>query len=234
MNEEKLALIFDVGTQATRALVFDTKGNPVLIVKQQGKLYISDSNQQAEADCDSIWRDMCKVSLQAKEQLGERWKNIAAVSVTSIRNSLVFLDKEGKPSRKAIFWLDKREVECPDKLPLFNRILYGIAGMKEVVNVQRRTCYTNWVRVNEPDVWANTAKIVMPSAYYTFKLTGRLADSKAGQAAKFPYDYRHRTWMSPRGLTFPVFGTPVDRMCELEEPCTIIGKITAQGAQERG
>lgn len=63
MNEEKLALIFDVGTQATRALVFDTKGNPVLIVKQQGKLYISDSNQQAEADCDSIWRDMCKVSL---------------------------------------------------------------------------------------------------------------------------------------------------------------------------
>lgn len=234
MKGKELALIFDVGTQATRALVFDTSGNLVLKVKQSGELYISDSNQQAEADCESIWRDMCKVSMRAKERLGERWSDIVAVSVTSIRNSLVFLDKDCKPSRKAIFWLDKREVDCPDKLPLFNRILYGIAGMKEVVNVQRRTSYTNWVRVNEPEVWANTAKIVMPSAFYTYKLTGRLADSKAGQAAKFPYDYRHRTWMSPRGLTFPVFGTPVDRMCELVEPCTVIGNITAKAAAESG
>ena len=157
MKEEKLALIFDVGTQATRALVFDTKGDPVLIVKQAGKLYISDGDQRAEADCVSVWRDICKVSLEAKEKLGGRWNNIVAVSVTSIRNSLVFLDDQGEPTRKAIFWLDKREVDCPDKLPLFNRILYGIVGMKEVVNVQRRTCYTNWVRVNEPDVWEKTA-----------------------------------------------------------------------------
>ena len=131
MKGTELALIFDVGTQATRALVFDTRGNPVLIVKKQGELYISDGSQRAEADCESIWRDMCSVSMQAKEKLGERWKDIVAVSVTSIRNSLVFLDKDCKPSRKAIFWLDKREVECPDKLPLFNRILYGIAGMRK-------------------------------------------------------------------------------------------------------
>ena len=234
MKEEKLALIFDVGTQATRALVFDTKGDPVLIVKQAGKLYISDGDQRAEADCVSVWRDICKVSLEAKEKLGGRWNNIVAVSVTSIRNSLVFLDKDGEPTRKAIFWLDKREVDCPDKLPLFNRILYGIAGMKEVVDVQRRTCYTNWVRVNEPDVWEKTAKIVMPASYYTFKLCGKLVDSKAGQAAKFPYDYRKREWMSPRGLTFPVFGTPLEKMGGLAEPCTVIGKVTAEAAAECG
>ena len=111
MKEEKLALIFDVGTQATRALVFDTKGDPVLIVKQAGKLYISDGDQRAEADCVSVWRDICKVSLEAKEKLGGRWNNIVAVSVTSIRNSLVFLDKDGEPTRKSIFWLDKREVD---------------------------------------------------------------------------------------------------------------------------
>ena len=234
MKGKELALIFDVGTQATRALVFDTAGDLVFVAKQNGELYISSGDQRAEADCESIWHDMCKVSLQAKEKLGERWKDIVAVSVTSIRNSLVFVDKEGVPTRPAIFWLDKREVDCPDKLPLFNRILYGIAGMKEVVSVQRRTCYTNWVRVNEPEVWQKTAKIVMPAAYYTFKLTGELADSKAGQAAKFPYDYRKRNWMSPRGLTFPVFGTPVEKMGKIIEPCTVIGAVTARAAAECG
>ena len=102
MKGTELALIFDVGTQATRALVFDTRGNPVLIVKKQGELYISDGSQQAEADCESIWRDMCSVSMQAKEKLGERWKDIVAVSVTSIRNSLVFLDKDRKSSKKPL------------------------------------------------------------------------------------------------------------------------------------
>ena len=51
MKGTELALIFDVGTQATRALVFNTRGEPVLIVKQPGKLYISDADQRAEADC---------------------------------------------------------------------------------------------------------------------------------------------------------------------------------------
>lgn len=231
---DKLSLIFDVGTQATRALIFDAQGNLVLVVKQSDELYISDSNQYAEKDCDKIWDNICKVSKEAKSKMGERWNHIVAVSVTSVRNSLVFLDKDCKPTRKAILWLDKREVDCPDKIPLFYRILYGIVGMKEVATVQRRTCYTNWVRVKQPDVWAKTDKVVMPAAYYTYKLTGKLIDSKAGQAAKFPYDYRHRRWMSKYAVNYPVFGCPREKMCDLAEPCTVEGYITQQASYESG
>ena len=42
MKGKELALIFDVGTQATRALVFDTAGDLVFVAKQNGELYISD------------------------------------------------------------------------------------------------------------------------------------------------------------------------------------------------
>ena len=40
--------------------------------------------------------------------------------------------------------------------------------------------------------------------------------------------------MSPRGLTFPVFGTPLEKMGGLAEPCTVIGKVTAEAAAECG
>ncbi len=229
-----LSLIFDVGTQATRALVIDTAGNVLVNIKEKGELYISDSNQYAEKSCESFWNEICNVSLKAKEELGERWDDIAAVSVTSIRNSQVFLDKDCNPTRNAILWLDKREVNCPEKLPLLNRILFKIAGMSEVAGVARRTCYINWVRVNQPYVWEHTAKIVMPSAYFNYKLTGRLIDSKASQAAKFPYNYRKRTWMTKHALNYPVFGCPVDKMCELVEPCSRLGYITAKAAAECG
>ena len=185
-NDKRLVLVFDVGTQSTRALAFDCRGELVDKVRREEPPYISKNDNRAEKDINELWTGICAVSKQLKERLGSRWRDIAAVTVTSIRNTLFFLDKDGAPTRDAILWMDKREVECPDPLPLWKRFIYSAVGMGEVVRVQRRTSYTNWVRVNQPEVWQKTAKVVMPTAWYHFKLTGRLADSTAGQAARFP------------------------------------------------
>lgn len=227
-------LVFDVGTQSTRALLFDSKGNLVEKIKKDEMPYISQNDNRAEKDPDESWAGICAVSRAMKEKAGKKWDNIVAVAVTSVRNSLFFLDKEKRPTRNAILWLDKREVICPDKMPFFNRFLYALAGMGETARVSRKTSYTNWVRVNEPEIWQKTDKIVMPTAWFNYKFTGRLADSKAGQAAKFPYNYRKRDWMTPRALNYPVFGCPVEKMCELVEPGEIIGYVTKECSLQTG
>lgn len=235
MTQQPLALVFDIGTQSTRAILFDACGRIVGKAKLEEPLYLSDTDCRAEKSCAAYWDGICKVSRMLREQVApQQWDAIGAVSVTSIRNSLMFLDRDGNPTRDAILWLDKREAECPDPLPLGRRFLYSLVGMSETVRVSRRTSYTNWVRLNQPDVWARTAKVVMPSAWFTFMMTGRLADSKAGQAAKFPYDYRRRTWMSKHALTFPVFGCELDKMCELVEPGEVIGHITPLASEQTG
>lgn len=233
-DDKRLVLVFDVGTQSTRALAFDCVGELVGKVRRQEPPYISKNDYRAEKDINELWAGICAVSKQLREQLGDRWNDIAAVTVTSIRNTLFFLDKEGKPTRDAILWMDKREVECPDPLPLWKRFIYSAVGMGEAVRVQRRTSYTNWVRVNQPDIWQKTAKIVMPTAWYNFKLTGRLADSTAGQAARFPYDYKKQRWMGKHALNYCIFGCPVDKMCELVQPGDVIGTITAEASEATG
>ena len=233
-KSDSLILVFDVGTQSTRALLFDSDGNLIEKTKHDEPPYISQNDNRAEKDPEESWQGICTVSKDLKKLVGSRWDDIVGVCVTSIRNSLFFLDKDGKPTRNAILWMDKREVKCPDPMPLFNRFLYAVVGMGETAKVSRKTCYINWVRVNQPDVWARTSKIVMPTAWYNFKFTGVLADSKAGQAAKFPYDYRKRDWMSKHALNFPVFGCPTDKMCKLVEPGEIIGKITKKCSSETG
>lgn len=234
MTKEPLILVFDIGTQSTRALVFDKKGNLVAKTKIEVPLYLSDIDCRAEKSCDEYWREISEVSRLLKAELKERWDDIAAVSVTAIRNSLMFLDKDFRQTRNAILWLDKREVNCPDKLPLLNRMLYSLVGMSETARVSRKTCCINWVRVNQPDVWAKTEKVVMPSAYFNYRLTGKLIDSKASQAAKFPYDYRKRDWMSKHALNYPVFGCETAKMCTLAEPGEILGYISPQAARETG
>lgn len=233
-STEPLVLVFDIGTQSTRALLFDKHGNLIEKTKHDEPPYISQNDNRAEKDPIECWQGICTVSRELKQKVGDKWNDVVGVCATSIRNSLFFLDKEGNPTRNAILWMDKREVKCPDPMPLLNRFLYAIVGMGETARVSRKTSYTNWVRVNQPDVWERTAKIVMPTAWYNFKFTGRLADSRAGQAAKFPYDYRKRDWMTKYALNFPVFGCPVDKMCELVNPGDVIGHITKQCSLETG
>lgn len=235
MNDDnRLVLVFDVGTQSTRALAFDCRGELVDKVRREEPPYISKNDNRAEKDINELWTGICAVSKQLKERLGDRWKDVASVTVTSIRNTLFFLDKDGAPTRDAILWMDKREVECPDPLPLWKRFIYSAVGMGEVVRVQRRTSYTNWVRVNQPEVWQKTAKIVMPTAWYHFKLTGKLADSTAGQAARFPYDYKKRKWMTKHSLNYCIFGCPIDKMCELVRPGEKIGAISREASEATG
>ena len=152
MEKDPLVLVFDVGTQSTRALLFDSKGDLIAKAKRAEPPYISKNDNRAEKDIDELWRGICAVSKELQEEAGSRWDDVAAVTVTSIRNSLFFLDENCRPTRDAILWMDKREVDCPDPLPLWKRFIFSAVGMGEAVRVQRRTTYTNWLRVNQPDL----------------------------------------------------------------------------------
>ncbi len=233
--KEPLALVFDVGTQSTRALLFNKKGDLIKKIKVEEDLYISKEDNYAEKSCVETWDGICEVSKQLKDSVApEVWQDIVVVSVTTIRNSLAYLDKYYQPTRNTIMWLDKREVECEKKLPLLNRALYKLVGMDESVRVMRKTGNTNWVRENQPEVWARTAKICMISAYFNYRLTGRLADSKAAQSAKLPYNYKKRKWHTHKELNYPIFGCDISKMCELVEPGDTIGYITKKTSEETG
>lgn len=232
--DRPLALIFDIGTQSTRGLLFDKQGNLVHKTQVSEDFFVLGEDGRAEKDTLSLYDGVVKVCRLIRNEAPQLLEDVVAVSVTSIRNTTVFLDAEGNPTRNTILWLDKREVDCPDPLPAFNRFLYFLVGMSESVRVFRKTSYTNWVRVNQPDIWAKTAKVVVPSTYVNFRLTGNLTESNAGVACKIPFDYKKRCWQTKRGLTYPVFGTPIDKMCDLVNPGEILGYITERCSKETG
>ena len=104
-NDKRLVLVFDVGTQSTRALAFDCRGELVDKVRREEPPYISKNDNRAEKDINELWTGICAVSKQLKERLGNRWGDIAAVTVTSIRNTLFFIDRDGAPTRDAILYV---------------------------------------------------------------------------------------------------------------------------------
>lgn len=232
--EQPLALSFDCGTQSTRAILFDKTGNIVGKAKIEFNPYYSLKPGWAEQRADIYFEKMCEASQALKAKFPEEWKRIVAVSATTIRDTCVCLDKDGKPLRDVILWLDQRMTDCANQIPRAKRAIFSLVGMKEAVKVQVNQGKSNWIRINEPEIWAKTDKYVMLSAYINQQLSGKLIDSVASQIGHIPFDYKNKKWMAPNDLKAEMFIISQSQRCDLVNPGEVLGYITGESATLTG
>lgn len=231
--KRKLILAFDCGTQSTRAILFDDKGNILGKAKVAFTPYYSIKEGYCEQDASFYWDKFVEASKALKKKCQEDWKDIAAVSITTLRDTCVCVDREGKPLRPVILWLDRREAK-PLKFPLVNRFLFRLIGLTDSVMKQSVVSPSNWIMQNEPEIWKKTYKYLMFSGYLNFKLTGKMVDSTANMIGHIPFDYKKKKWQSEHGLSRCLVPIPPDKLCDLVDPGDIIGNITDDAARETG
>ncbi len=227
-----MVLIVDCGTQRMKVMLFDRDGRLIDTEREEyDPPYMSPKPGWAEQDPDRYWNIFIKL---AKRLLSRNEVEIEGISVTTQRDSLVLVDSSGKPLRPAILWLDHRKARFDLKLPFLRRIGYSIVGMwKPIVSVYREA-KLNWIRQNEPEVWKNTHKILQISGYFIHKLTGEFVDSVASQIGHIPFDYKGRRWASQRDLKSFLFPVEREKLPDLVEAGTIMGKVRKKIASELG
>lgn len=233
--EERIVLAFDVGTQSTRALLINHYGEILGKKKiRHEPPYYSIQPDWAEQKADYYYQNICKAALALKEEKAGLWERIEAVSLTTIRDTVVCVDQEGRPLRPAILWLDKRKAQGKPKISQVTKMLFKAVGMDETAVVQFQKSYCNWIMQNEPEIWEKTEKYLLLSGYLIFRLTGRMADSAAGLVGHIPFDSQTRNWQRKGALTRPVFDIPPEKLCEVVESGEIIGRITKQASVDTG
>lgn len=233
-KKEPLVLIFDCGTQSTRAFLFNKKGEAVCSSKVETQPFFSNRVGYAEKNAEDYWQAIIKASLELKNIAGEKWDWVIAMSVTTIRNTSLCLDKNLKPLRPCITWLDQRLAKREQNFDIIHKFCYAVAGMSVVSVKQRRMGSSTWLKENEPDIWGKTYKFVMISAYLNYKLCGKLVDSVAAQAGRLPFNYKKHRWMKEKELNFTIFNCEREKMCELAEPLTVMGNVTKEASKVTG
>ncbi len=232
---EEYVLTIDCGTQSVRALIFNKQGTLVVKEKIEFEPYYSHNPGWAEQDPELYWESVCKATQKLKKENPELWDSIIGVSATTQRDTGVFVDKDGNVLRPAITWLDQRMAKCSEPLPILDNLMFSTVGMQKTIDLVRKKSKANWVKENQPEIWEKTHKYLQVSGYFTFKLTGRMADSVASQVGHIPYDYKKKSWpKSNINYRWNVFGIDRDRLPELVEPGTIVGSITEKAAEETG
>jgi len=235
MKQEPLVLTFDMGTQSARAMLVNAQGEIVAKKqKQYEQPYFSLHPGWAEQKPEFYWNAVCETSRSLKADNEAYWKDIVAVTCTTIRDTCLCVDKDGNPLRDVILWLDKREATELGELPFVNSLLFSLVQQKNAVEVIRAQSACNWIAKNEKEIWDKTWKFIFLSAYFTFKFCNNLVDSSANIIGHIPFDVKNRIWAKPNDIKRSVFSLTDDKFCDLVEPGETMGTITAQASQETG
>lgn len=232
---KELVLTFDIGTQSMRGLFVDKDGNIVDFEQiKYEKPYFSLNAGWAEQKPNFYYDILCEIGRKLSTRRPELMKEVIAVTMTTVRDTVLCLDDKNEPLRDIILWLDKREAEHLPPLPKAKSLAFKAVGMGDTVLMQQRQSVCNWIMDKEPEIWHKTAKFVMLPTYLNYKLTGNLKDSAANQIGHVPFDYKNKKWMTERGLTRCLYDVPNEKLCELVKSGDTIGYITKNMSEISG
>ena len=226
MASNPLVLTLDFGTQSVRTALIDKTGSTVYLARKTYEpLYFSNKKGYAEQHADFYWENLIECLKELCSNNEKILQDIVGMTVTTFRDSAVLLDKNYKPLRPVILWLDQRLAKAEEKLPAFHRFLFKLSGMKNTVDMNRTRTMAHWVKENEPELWAKVDKYVNISTYIIYKLTGELADSPGGLTGHYPLNYRKKVWYKEGALKGRIYGIPNRMLPKVVQAGDIIGTI---------
>ena len=109
-------MALDQGTTSSRAIIFDKEGR-ICSVKQKEFTQHFPNNGWVEHDPMEIWATQMSVMMEARETMGIRTEDIAAIGITNQRETTIVWDrKTGNPVYHAIVWQCRRTADRIEQL----------------------------------------------------------------------------------------------------------------------
>ena len=161
----------DVGTSATKTVLFDEDGAVAASASREYPLYQPENGWAEQRPED--WRDAVLATLKAvTEQSGVPAEDIKGIGISGQMHGLVMLDGEGEVIRPSIIWCDQRTGrEVEDMLEIMPRERWI-----EITANPPLTGWTAakilWVRKHEPENYSRCRHILLPKDYIRYVLTG--------------------------------------------------------------
>lgn len=181
----------DVGTSSVKAILLGDDQS--LIASATSDLTVERPHPGwSEQDPDSWWRACENVLDALKAEAPEALAAVRGIGLSGHMHGATLLDGEGRPLRPCILWNDGRSGKQCEELtrsePKFqtlggNLVMPGFTAPK-----------LQWVRENEPEVFAKTEMVLLPKDYVRFKLTGDYVGDMSDSAGTLWLDVARRDW----------------------------------------
>lgn len=224
----KLVLSVDCSTTAVKVIAWNAAGQPVAEGRAAYPLHQPQPDWY-EQDANDWWRGLCQSLRDCLAQLDPR--NVDALCITNQRETVVPVDRAGKPLRNAITWLDER---CRAEVAQLSEIFgwdafHQLTGKPPSVNVVPPKFL--WLAQHEPGLLEKTHMFLDTHAFLIYRLIGEFRTSLPSADPQGLVDMERRAWATE---LFGELGVADRQFPQLVEPGTMIGTVTASAAAATG
>lgn len=226
-----LSLGIDIGTTNVKACLLDTSSGKVIASASAEHPLYHPYPGRAEQDPDDYWRAVRNCIASCVEQYPGNSVDVAGVSISGLVGVTLPVDRDGRPLRRAMIWMDSRSrQECDDI-----RASVGEDRIKTVNGNRVASWFVEpkalWLKRHEPEVFAAIHKLLSPTGYCAMRLSGQYTVNHGDAGLFYPYDYRRGRW--DHSLTESLSLSP-DIYPDIYSSDTVIGTVTPQAARETG
>lgn len=228
-----LVVGIDAGTHGVRVIITDSKGNVIGESRDSYKFFTPHLGW-VEQDAEDWWSSLKKAFRGAVSGSNVDCGQIEGLSISHQRCTVVPVDNDNKPLRRAMLWNDSRAVKQAEEVE-------SKLGAEEVV---RRTGFpptpnwayvkAMWVKENEPEVFKKTSKWMLVHDFLANRLTGefKTSSSSATMAGIFnPSDTSFKSWAED---VMEKCGLDVSRWPEICLPGEVVGTVTKEASKASG
>jgi xylulokinase len=222
----------DIGTQGTKAVLFDTKMNAVATAFEESKL-ISPKPGVVWQEADDIFFSVSRTIHQLMSDSGISPKEVLSIGIDSQMAGIMGIDENGEATTYYDSWLDTRCEKYMNEMKTR-------AGKKITAITGGPITYTHgpkilWWKQEHPDIYEKTYKFVLPHAYVVGKMTGL-----KGEEAYFDYtciqysgfgDNKNKVWSKE---LLDLFDIDEKKMARIVSPFEVVGHVTKEFAEISG
>src|SRR5450432_443600 len=215
----------DIGTSAVKAAVVDESGT--VVYQASAPLNISRPRPLWSEQDPADWWSATNIAV-SDLRLPLR-KAVRSIGLSGQMHGATLLDKHHRALRPAILWNDGRSApqcaELETALPAMtqitgNRAMPGFTAPKLL-----------WVRKHEPEIFAETAMVLLPKDYVRLRMTGETASDMSDSAGTLWLDVARRRWSEAMLAATGLDQSHMPTLCEGNE---ITGELRAEIAEVWG
>jgi len=223
----------DVGSSSVKACLVEAESGKIVAQDFFPKVemqIIAQKSGWAEQKPESWWENLKLAFESVKSQAGVNSDEIKAIGISWQMHGLVLVDKNKQVLRPAIIWCDSRAV------PYGEKAFQAIGKEKCLSHLLNSpgnftAAKLAWVKENEPRIYEQIDKLMLPGDYIGMRLTGDIVTTVEGLSEGIFWDFK-RNCLSEEVMQY--FGFNRNFIPELRPTFGVQGVVSAEAAKELG
>jgi len=224
---------YDIGSSSVKASLVNAETGKCVasdfFPKSEASI-MAENPGWAEQEPQMWWNYLKDATKSVLQKSGVNAQNIRAIGISYQMHGLVCVDKNHNVLRPAIIWCDSRAV------PFGNEAFKTIGKqycLEHLLNSPGNFTASKlaWVKKNEPEIYENIYKIMLPGDYIAMRLTDVICTTVSGLSEGMFWDFKNNC-VDKKLMDY--YGFDLSLIPDIKPTFSEQGRMTAIAAEELG